>query len=131
MYRRQVFQGDLTRNILFRLRMMIFNPLYLLLCSAWFVAISESSIGIIDCTGMRGTVHTMETWTCDESGGSKCEMRTEDCDEGHVISGTTHYLSNGVQYSSGPGWDCRMKCWGLPRSSGSQQKTNTVACYHG
>eukprot|EP00092_Neocalanus_flemingeri_P026550 GFUD01028774.1.p1 GENE.GFUD01028774.1~~GFUD01028774.1.p1 ORF type:complete len:140 (+),score=24.20 GFUD01028774.1:145-564(+) len=42
MYRRQVFQGDLTRNILFRL-MMIFNPLYLLLCSAWFVAISESS----------------------------------------------------------------------------------------
>eukprot|EP00092_Neocalanus_flemingeri_P033992 GFUD01036962.1.p1 GENE.GFUD01036962.1~~GFUD01036962.1.p1 ORF type:complete len:126 (+),score=15.34 GFUD01036962.1:32-379(+) len=114
--------------------MMILNPLYLLLCSAWFVAISESSVITIDCTGQRGRVKTVETWTCDRNGGSECFNRLEDCsgcgEEGSLSGGTAYYDPNGQDDSTG-GWDCRSKCRGRPRSSGSQQKTKTGWCYYG
>eukprot|EP00092_Neocalanus_flemingeri_P002997 GFUD01003206.1.p1 GENE.GFUD01003206.1~~GFUD01003206.1.p1 ORF type:complete len:116 (+),score=19.39 GFUD01003206.1:460-807(+) len=104
---------------------MLFNPLYLLLSSAWLVGISKSSKGPIDCTDMKAEVKKVEYWNCKTDGGAECRLRIEDCsaciDDGGVEQGTAYYDSDGQSYAVGGGWDCRSKCEGRQGKSGSQQ----------
>ena len=110
---------------------MLKNSPYLLLFIFWHIGTSHCYVAIIDCSNMKGTKKTEQTWTCSKDGSAECGQIVHDClscdKNGSEYGGTVNYPANGLPSGKGS-WDCRSKCTYGQSSSGSKTKSKWNSC---